>query len=112
MRNAKVEAVELILNRNGFEVPRDVIIKALAAADDQPSEQYEVGDFVCVYDGMGEISHGTVLSFNNKRKVYYVDIFDYGIANASYRRNVSDNDMRGISTPEEAMDYFRVRSGG
>ena len=110
MRNAKVEAVELVLNHHGFKVPRDVITKALVAAEDQPSERYEVGDFVCVYDGMGEISHGTVTGV--KRNSYDVLIYNYGLENhKAYKREVSDNDMRGISTPEQAMDYFRVRSG-
>lgn len=72
-------------------------------------KRHAVGDFVWVYEGMGESGHGTIAEVLDQG--YTVKIFDYGGPN-EYERHVGYLDARAKCTIEEAMDYFFVRSGG
>ena len=67
---------------------------------------YEVGDFVMIYDGMGECSHGTIVRRN--KKTYTIKIYGYGVED-EYTRSVVD--IIELSSKEDADQYYRIRAG-
>lgn len=99
-----------ILTQNGITLPDSVIAEMLLAAGKLMPE-YEIGDFVAYSEGMGEMGHGTVTAMRGEDvwTSYTIRAFGYG-SEREYPVHVGIGDMRGISTPEEAMAYFRERT--
>ena len=95
---AKIKAV---LSEDGLDIPDS----ALRSFFNQ-HRIYEAGDFVLINEGMGECSHGTILERGPNS--YTVRIYGYG-QHEEYINSVVD--IGGISSKEEADQYFRIRSG-
>ncbi len=73
---------------------------------------YKIGDFVEFYEGMGEASFGTILEMNiGVGKMFKIQEWTHDEnAFPSHVRSVTKTDMRGLSTPEKAMEYYLIRS--
>lgn len=110
MKNPRAEAMARVISLHGYNIPAAFLAEALAVTEDEPIQLYENGDFVTVYEGMGEFGHGTVIGRTGDS--YQIDSFLYGFPENSWKRTVRHSDMRGLSTPELAMEYFHKRTGG
>lgn len=107
MRNGKEIAGRRVLAKHGIAVSDEVIREVLAATAQAEGPIYEKGDFVEIYDGMGECSFGTVMSKSGGD--YRVMTFNYHQADSEpYTRIVRQ--ISRLSSEEEAMDYFKIRS--
>lgn len=73
-----------------------------------PEPVYKRGDFVVIYEGMGEIGHGTITGMG-ARCAYRT--FDYGGYQQSYPSSASWSDVRAKTTSEDAMEYYWLRQG-
>lgn len=111
MRNGRLDAAKAFLKKAGYDdIPDSVILDLMEAVKGKSAELYEKGDFVEVYEGMGEMGHGTVVSKSGQN--YRVKIWSHDPAQyPEYERTVTQGDMRGLSTPDKAMDYYLIRSG-
>lgn len=110
MKNGKVEAAKAFLKSRGHDdIPDQDIIDLFKAVKDKNAAIYEVDDFVEVYFGMGEMGHGTVKSLTPNG--YRVEIWaPEGEEKFVYTQGVGQGDMRGLSTPEKALEYWKERS--
>lgn len=114
MRDEKVETAREVLLDYGFDVAEAVIVEMLDKIQGKPRKSYEVNDFVAFYQGMGEMDHGTVIKvIGNGTEDHRYRIRPYRKdGDAGYETVSTLGDMRGLSTPAEADEYERIRSGG
>lgn len=105
MRNEKLEAARKFLAAHGFEVPDEIILGLFDAIQGKSSEVFEKGDFIEYYEGMGEVSFG-VIEGATQNGYRVKDFF------GQYATTVTSGDARGLSTPEKAREYARMRNGG
>lgn len=70
---------------------------------------YKVGDFVMYYEGMGVGWYGTIVKIGRNFEIHTwtPDNNKY----PSYKTTVTITDMRGLSSPEQAMEYYLITSG-
>lgn len=108
MKNGKVMAIISVLKKHGIEITSDIALEILSAQATRSQSEYEVGDFVLINDGMGEYSFGEVIKAPPGH--YKVNIWDESTEQFTYIRDVY-NDIRYITTKEEARNDYLVRSG-
>lgn len=108
MKNGKVMAVISVLKKHGIDINNDIALEILAAESTRESSEYEVGDFVLINDGMGEYSFGEIVKASPRN--YKINIWDAVEEKFTYIRDVY-NDIRYITTKEEAREDYLVRSG-
>ena len=108
MRNPRIEAAIKHLSSHGFAVPRDVVESMLLAIQNMPDRAYEVGDFVNYYEGMGESWFGTVTKI--EKNLYHIDGWSPDNDQVPLKRKVTHSDMRMLSSPEEALSYYKDRN--
>ena len=109
MKNARQDRVRAVLAEAGVQVSDDVIKQVVQAVVKTSPVEYEKGDFVCVYEGMGEISYGEVQGMeghNYRVRGYNAREEKY----ENYVGTVSPGDMRGIATKADALSYEIERS--
>ena len=75
-----------------------------------------VGDFVCIYQGMGEITFGTLIEpyINPYTKIaegFWFDEFTYEGRLSPRIGRALHGDVRDKSTPRLAMRYYWLRTG-
>lgn len=110
MKNGKVLAVKAVLAKHGITVDTDVALEVIMAVDQRSGAEYEVGDFVMLYEGMGEISFATVEKVEGQGHIEVRgwdekdEVDDDWVSERS--RSISQ-----LSSKEEARDYYLVRSG-
>lgn len=107
MKNEKLEAAREYLKKVGYDIPDDIILRLISTIRNKSGAVYEKGDFVNFYEGMGECWFGTVVSHSGQ--LYKVKTWATGDMK-EYTVTVTDGDMRGLSTEEKAMEYWKVRS--
>lgn len=76
----------------------------------------QLGDFVCLYQGMGEVTFGTLvepyLDPHTKRQGgYWFDEFTFEDRLSPRKGRVLFSDVREKSTPRLAMRYYWLRTG-
>lgn len=108
MRNGKIAAIVSTLKRHGIEINTDVALEIATAMATRKEVEYEVGDFVEVHEGMGECGFGEIRQITNVG--YKIKMWDESTEEFTYTRSVQ-NDVSGISSKEEARDYYLVRTG-
>lgn len=108
MKNGKIAAMISTLKRRGIEIDFEIALEIMTAMATRSDVEYEVGDFVEVYDGMGECSFGEIVNIN--KSGYKVNMWDESTEEFTYIRTVH-NDISGLSSKEEARDYYLVRTG-
>lgn len=95
----------------GFDISAfEIIPIQMSEVDLVKNPKYKKGDFVCFYEGMGEMGYGTILVAANVGRLYSIETFNYGLDIPSYPHTVTKSDMRGLSSREEAMDYYYERN--
>lgn len=107
-----LKAAKAVLLKHGFNLPDAVIEEMVADASDRPTVEYEIGDFVMIYEGMGEMNYGTVTKClgDDVWTSYVVKPYGSYLGYEHLSVTVSNNDMRGLATVEEAEEYIRLRS--
>jgi len=107
IQRKSLAAAKAILNKHGLVMSDAVVEEMLVAASDRPAVEYEVGDFVMYYEGMGEMYFGTVASRHGDDvwSSYQVKPYKH-----EHTMQVSNSDMRGVTTVKQADDYIRLRS--
>lgn len=111
MKNQRLEAGRAYLKREGYDdIPDKIILGLFSHMEHEESEEYEPGDFVIWNEGMGEVGFGTISEIKSYH--YVVDVHLYpGEAAEPYNRRVNRSDVFKLSTPEEADEYFNIRTG-
>lgn len=109
MRNGQLAAAQAVLKKQGIAVPDGTIMDMIAAIENSPPVIYEPGDFVWIYEGMGEGSYGMVK--RRKGDGYVIEGFDYEGLWPSYKRERTVREIGNLSTPEDAMEEHRLRGG-
>jgi hypothetical protein len=111
MRSGKLDAAKAFLKARGYDdIPDEVLIGLFHEIKDKSATVYERNDFVEFHYGMGEMGHGTVIGAGPGH--YRVQTWTHDQEQfPSYQHRVGEGDMRGLSTPEKAMEYHLVRSG-
>lgn len=111
MRDERLEAARTYLNEVlDSPISDQVILGLFAAIKGKKTAIYEKNDFVAINMGMGEAGHGWIQSSRPggyRVKIWSHDPKEY----PEYVMFVGEGDMRGLSTIEEAMDYYLERSG-
>lgn len=108
MKNGKIAAMISTLKRKGIEIDTETALEVLIAMATRKEVEYEVGDFVEVYEGMGECAFGEIRQIT--KVGYKVEMWDESTEEFTYTRSVQ-NDISCISSKEEAREYYLVRSG-
>lgn len=104
----RLKAIRETLAQHGFEVTEEVAQAVYAAAmSEPPGPIYAIGDFVEVYQGMGEAAFGEVVGEADQYGRYLID-YSWGDGKVTHQ---SHGKPSGRATPEEALDYYLVRSG-
>lgn len=109
MKNGKVNAIKATLQKYGITVDSDVALDVLAAISTREEVEYEAGDFVELYEGMGEISFAEIKKVNGDG-TYMVHYWDESKEEFTFV-NPRRNEISQLSSKEEAREYYLVRSG-
>lgn len=109
MKNGKVLAVQATLRKHGITIDTDVALDILAAASTRTEAEFEVGDFVELYEGMGEISFAEIRKVNGDGS-FAVEYWDESKEEFTFV-NPRRNSIGRLSSKEEAREYYLVRSG-
>jgi len=103
MRNGKAQAVKAVLAKHGIKIDTDVALEVVAAASTRKSAEYEPGDFVELYGGMGNVYWGEVVS-KNGRGGYTIRMWDE--AEEKFTHTTDGQEISKLSTKEEAREYY------
>jgi hypothetical protein len=111
MKNEKLEAAKTYFEKAGFTgISDETLLELFSVIKNKREAVYEAGDFVAYYEGMGEMGHGEVIDCQGK--TYTIQIWTPDETKwPSHKTVVSEGDMRQLSTPEQAHQYYLVRSG-
>lgn len=110
MRNPRMISAAAFLKSKGFDVPIEILEEMFNVTKGLPIEAYDIGDFVQFYQGMGESWFGVVTKIAPLNRGYRIRQWttDDSVGLECY---VTDTDMRGLATLEQAEEYNRIRSG-
>ncbi|MCK9532574.1 MAG: hypothetical protein M0R77_18850 [Gammaproteobacteria bacterium] len=108
MKNGKVAAIISVMKKHGFVVSSDIAVELLAAIQTRGESEYEIGDFVEIYEGMGECGFGEIVEILGKGR-YMINHWD--MANQNFSHKSPNSSISGLSSKEEAIDYFLIRTG-
>lgn len=109
MKNGKVLAVQATLRKHGITIDTDVALDILAAVSTRTEAEYEVGDFVELYEGMGEVGFGEIRKVNGDG-TFAVEYWNESKEEFTFT-NPRRNEISRLSSKEEAREYFLIRSG-
>lgn len=109
MKNGKVLAVKSVLAKHGITIDTDIALEVILASDQRAGCEYEVGDFVMLYEGMGEISFATIEQVESQAHIVVRgwnekdEVYDDWVSERSHA-------ISQLSSKEEAKDYYYQRS--
>jgi hypothetical protein len=109
MINQKIKVLHEMLRYEGLTITDEYAAKIVQAISDAPDSVFEVGDFVMVYEGMGEVGFGKVEGV--KPNGYRIRPYEAQGKFADYVTGRSTADVRELSTQAEADDYDAKRRG-
>lgn len=108
MYNAKIKVLHETLKSAGVVISDELAATIIEAVTNARDVEFEIGDFVMCYEGMGEVGYGKVEGFtvNGYRvRPYFAGKFeDYAVGRTRA-------DVRELSTEKDADDYDAIRRG-
>ena len=117
VKNEQLAVAREYLNRYSLEigyVSDEIILELIKRVSKAKPVIYEPGDFVEFTLGMGETGHGTIRHVSggaglmgNSPMVYGIDF--WFLDSRSHLAYVGEGDIKGLSTPEKALEYHEAR---
>ena len=118
VKNEQLAVAREYLDRYSLEIgyiSDEILLELIKKISKAKPAIYEPGDFVVFNLGMGETGHGTIRHVSggaglmgNSPMVYGIDFwFPDGRSHLAY---VGEGDIKGLSTPEKALEYHKARS--